>query len=334
MSGPVVRAAAGWQRFWFEPQGTATLALFRIAFGLVATAWTLTLTPNLLAFYGPDGILPDPPLGAPGSWGVLTFLNSSAAVVALFAVTLAASLALTVGFFTRVAAVVLWVGIVSFEHRNGLVNNSGDTLIRNLAFLCALAPCGAALSVDRLRRSPGRFWEFPARAPWALRLVQIELSVAYLAAVWHKSGSQTWRDGTAVAYALRIEDLQRLPVPSFLTQSVVWTELLTYGTLALELALGVLVWNRALRPWVLLLGVCLHLSIDVSLAVGLFSFAMLVCYLAFVPAETAAARVLGARDLLHRLRRRRAARFAQVDAGDRGRADDAPAVGAAEQRTL
>ena len=306
MSGPVRPLVSGWQRFWFEPQETSSLALFRIAFGLVATAWTATQAPTLLAFYGPHGILPDQPGGGPGSWGVLAVSNTSGAVVTLFVVTLAASVALTVGLFSRIAALVVWVGIVSFEHRNGLVSNSGDGLIRNLAFFCALAPCGAALSIDRLRAAPDRFWEFPARAPWALRLVQIQLSVGYLSAVWQKAGNAMWRDGTAVSYALRIDDLRRAPTPAFVTHSVLLTELLTFGTLAVELSLGVLVWNRALRPWVLMLGLILHLSIEVSILVGFFSLAMLAAYLAFVPPETAARRALAARDLLGRLRRRRA----------------------------
>jgi len=37
----------GWDRFWFGPQSTATVALVRVAFGLVATAWTVALAPDL-----------------------------------------------------------------------------------------------------------------------------------------------------------------------------------------------------------------------------------------------------------------------------------------------
>jgi hypothetical protein len=304
MTSPVKQFAAGWQRFWFEPQETSSLALFRIAFGLLSIAWTATLGPNLFAFFGPHGIAPQPTGGGPGSWGVLDIWTAPGMVVALFVVTLLASVALTLGLFTRIAAVVVWLGIVSFEQRNGLIGNSGDGLVRNLAFLLVLAPSGAALSLDRLRTARDRFWEFPARAPWALRLIQIQISVGYLSAVWHKSGNQLWRDGTAVSYALRIQDIDRAASPAFITHSVLLTELLTYGTLALELALGVLVWNRALRPWVLLLGITLHLSIDVSLLVGFFSLAMLAAYLTFVPAQTAARVVLGVRDRLRRLRRR------------------------------
>ena len=302
MSRPLSRLRSGWQRFWFEPQETSSLALFRIAFGLIAIVWTATLIPNLfIFFFGPRGILPSNVALSPGEWGILAISHSPALLIAVFAVTLGAAVALTMGFYTRIAAVLLWIGIVSFEQRNPLVTNSGDGVIRTLAFFCVLAPAGAALSVDRLRKAPGRFWEIPARAPWALRLIQIQISIGYLSAVWHKAQDELWANGTAVSYALRIQDIHRMPTPPFVTHSVILINLLTYGTLAIELSLGVLIWNRVARPWVLALGVCLHLGIDSSLLIGFFSYTMLAAYLAFVPPETASRYILAARDLIGRL---------------------------------
>ena len=290
------RMTAGWNRFWFAPQETSTLALFRIGFGTISFFWTLSLLPDLFAFYGPDGIMPTYPQEGPGAWGVLGLSTSGPFLILVFALTLLASAALTLGLYTRLAAVLLWLGIMAFEHRNPLVGNSGDELIGNLALFCALAPSGVALSLDRLRSYPGRFWEFPARAPWALRLIQIQLSVVYLSAVWQKVQGDLWRNGTAVSYALRIADVGRVPTPAFITHSVILSELLTFGTLALEASLGILVWNRTIRPWVLTLGICMHLGIDFSILVGFFSFTMIVSYISFIPPETATRRVLAARD--------------------------------------
>jgi hypothetical protein len=291
---------AAWSRFWFEPQATSTLALFRIGFGLVAFLWTLSLIPNLTAFYGSDGIMPRYPQEGPGAWGLLAVSSSHSFLVAVFLVTLMAAAALTLGLYSRIASVLVWLGVMAFQHRNPLVGNSGDEMVGNLALFCALAPSGVALSVDRLRKTPGRFWEFPARAPWALRLVQIQLSVTYLSTVWQKVQGETWRDGTAVSYALRIADVHRVHTPDFITHSVPLSELLTFGTLALEASLGILVWNRVARPWVLAAGVTMHLSIDFSILVGFFSIVMIVGYISFVPAETATRHILALRDRFRR----------------------------------
>jgi hypothetical protein len=85
-------------------------------------------------------------------------------------------------------------------------------------------------------------------------------------------------------------------VPSFVTDSLLLANVLTYGTLAVELALAILVWNGKLRPWVLLLGIGLHFGIDYAVRVGFFSWAALVAYVAFLPPETVSAWVYRLRD--------------------------------------
>jgi hypothetical protein len=307
-------AVEAWNGFWFAPQSTSTLAVVRIAFGVVVLAWTAGAGHDLFAFYSGSGLLPEQQdLGqvvGSGAWGPLgTFTGDTALVVTYFAL-FVASVMLLVGLKTRVAAVIVFVGLMALTRRNIWVLDSGDPLMRSIAFFLMFAPSGAALSVDQLiaaRRGKGGAWDLPLRAPWALRLLQIQLSVLYLSAVWFKAGGETWRDGTAVSYALRIENLQRFPLPDALTTSELMSNLFTFGTLAVELALGILVWNRRLRPWVLLAGVGLHLGIDYAIRVGFFSYAIFVLYIAFVPPETMDRVVAAVRSRLARARGRPAA---------------------------
>ncbi len=58
----------------------------------------------------------------------------------------------------------------------------------------------------------------------------------------------------------------------------------TWGTLALELSIGIRVWNKRLRPWVLAGGLLMHsvIMIMITIVVGFFAPAMFVLYLAFV----------------------------------------------------
>jgi uncharacterized membrane protein YphA (DoxX/SURF4 family) len=298
----VTRAAEAWERFWFRDVETSTLALFRIAYAIVVVAWTISLAPALYSFFGDDGILPAHPDGGTGAWGLLQLSSSPAAVTALYLLLLLGALCLLFGFKTRLAAVVVFVCLVSFARRDPWVLNSGDLLLFVLAFYLMLAPSGAALSVDRWLRSRSHFWEFPQRSLWSLRLIQVQVSLLYFFAVWAKLRGDTWNDGTAVSYAFRIEDLERFPVPGLVTDSLLIVNLLTYGTLAVELALAILVWNGKLRPWVLLLGVMLHLGIDYAVRVGFFSHAALVAYIVFLPPETVSTWVYRLRDRTARSR--------------------------------
>jgi hypothetical protein len=295
--GRAREAWEAWERFWFAPTPTSSLGLLRIAFGVVVFGWTVSLAPDLSAFFSSAGIVGAQPT-APGVWGVLGIAPGGGVVVVLYAALLVASVALAVGARTRLAAVVVFVGLLSFERRDPWVFNSGDGLLRVIAFYVMLAPAGASLSIDRWRRERERFWEFPSRAPWAMRLLQIQLSVIYIAGVWDKLQGTTWNNGTAVSYALRVSDLAGLPVPGFLSQSPVVVNLLTFGTLGMELALGILVWNRRLRRWILLGGVAFHVAIGWAIRVGFFSVGMLVLYVAFVDPDWATGKLLVLRDRL------------------------------------
>src|SRR5207245_2534746 len=146
-------------------------------------------------------------------------------------------------------------------------------------------PAGVALSVDRWRRHRHDFWEFPARAPWALRLVQIQLVIVYAVTVWDKVRGTTWNDGTAVSYALRIADHGRFMAPRFVTNSLLVSTLMTYGTIAIEVSLATLVWHRRTRPWVLGLGLLLHFFIEGAVLVGFVTATLHCAYLAALPGD-------------------------------------------------
>jgi hypothetical protein len=298
----------GWDRFWFRPVATSTLGVFRIAYGFVLTAWTLSLLPDATTFFSEDGVLPETSVDG-WRWSFLALDDSRAAVLASMGLLLLAAICVMVGYRTRLATVISFLLLVSLRWRNIWVMNGGDSLLRHMGFFLMLSPAGAALSVDRWRTARDAFWTHPARAPWALRLIQIQISVVYLFTVWLKARGERWVAGTAVSDSLRVDDLVRFELPWFVTDSLLVANLLTYGTLAVELALAVLIWDRRLRPYVIALGVALHLFIELTMSLGFFSMAMIVGYVAFAPedatgrlVEDVRARLLRSRwDVLRRL---------------------------------
>jgi hypothetical protein len=116
-------------------------------------------------------------------------------------------------------------------------------------------------------------------------LIQIQVTIIYLSTVVAKLAGETWQNGTAVAYSLRQRDMLVFAPPGWILDNLVVANVLTWGTLVIEVAIGVLVWKQKWRPWVLGMGVVLHLSISFALEVGFFSAAMFVLYLAFIPPE-------------------------------------------------
>ena len=121
-----------------------TLGLVRIAFGALAVLWTLWLFPLLYEMFGTDGIAPHRPSFA-YTWGVFDLWSSNPAVLAGWALLLAASIALMVGWHSRFAAIVVFVLILSFQRRDPWFFNAGDAAARIEALFLAISPCGGGL---------------------------------------------------------------------------------------------------------------------------------------------------------------------------------------------
>lgn len=282
-TSPVAVLVGKWRIFWFRPEPATTLGVVRIAYGLVVTGWAMSLLPDLDNMFGDRSVMPRPP-SREFVWGFLPAGSGHEALLTVWWVLLVSAIALTVGWHSRLAALAVFVCVMSFMRSDPFVFNSGDVLVRMEAFFLVLAPSGAALSLDR-RRTAGSFWSAQVRAPWVLRLMQIQLTVIYLFSVLNKLSGDTWREGTAVSYALRMTDIGNFPLPGWLTTNALLMNAATWSALLTEIAIGVLVWNRRLRPWALAAGVCMHATIMITFAIAFFTFAMYVLYLAFVPSD-------------------------------------------------
>jgi hypothetical protein len=274
-----------WQSFWFQPQPMYTLGVVRMAFGALAILWGLWLLPMRDGLLDANGVTPTQPSTA-HTWGLFAVWNTNGAMLIGIVVLVLAAFALLIGWHSRLAAILVFILIMSFERRIPLAFNSGDALVRIEALFIAISPCGAALSLDQ-RRTTGSFWSAQTRPNWPIRLLQVQLSIIYIAAAQVKLSGEPWLHGTAVSYVLRLEDMQRVIAPEWFATNALAMNMLTWGTIAVELAVGILVWFPRFRPWVLAAGVLMHLLIDAYVQVGIFSYAMFVMYFAWLSPETA-----------------------------------------------
>ena len=267
------------RRWAFDPVDTAPMAALRIACGLLTVGYCLSMLPDVNAFLSDDGLTKHAIGGSPGWWHMdwlIDFLTPYGTVGVL----ILAAIALALGWHSRIAAVLVAVLLLVIQRRDVYVLNSGDTLLRDLAIYLCLMPSGETWSLDARRRGTSS-----PRAPWGLRMLQIQISVVYLFSVVAKLHGDPWQDGTAVGRAVQLADLQRIVVPQSLATSVTWSALATYGTLIVEGALVFGLWLPRFRWWAMAAGVAIHLGIEATLLVGWFSLTIISCYLAFVPGE-------------------------------------------------
>jgi len=285
-----------WNKFWFEPTSPVALALFRIVFGLIILEDLLVhLYPDFALFYLQNSLVPIKDM-------IALFWNKEVLFDAMlllppgdqyiwgtYWVLVAATVCLTLGLFTRVSAWIVFFLLMSFSSHFELNQNAGDNYIRIVAMCMALSNCGEALSLDKLRHSLREDWRvtgFGARlsAPWAQKLIMVQLSIAYFHTWYCKIKGEHWNDGTAVYYAVRYDDLIRFPLPHFFDQLPVY-QMLTWGTLVVEFTLWTLIWFRPTRYYVLLAGLSLHLGIEYCMNLPMFEWSFMFTYLLFIYPE-------------------------------------------------
>lgn len=276
-----------WNQLWFEQVSPAPVCLFRILFGLLVLISNILWEPELLNYFGPNGLVSVSTVEQfeQGPRFSLLFLqpNSESFVVAIYAILLLSSFTVMIGFCTRPSLIILFVCLISFHHRNVAILHSGDTLLRLFAFLLIFSSAGKMFSFDNRTTSLSDQWKIKSDC-WPQRLLQLQLAAVYCATFLAKTAGQTWWDGTAVYYTSRLEAFQRFPMPFVFDH--LWTcQCLTYTTLLVELALFTLVWFKKTRYIALCAGVLMHLGIDWTMNIPLFEYTMIIGFINFVEAS-------------------------------------------------
>lgn len=295
-------------RYWFGHGSPTTLGLFRIVMSSLIFANLCMILIDFNAWFSERGFVPQrlataymPNPEAKGNlFGIpfdfhfsvprvdfLGYVFDDRITLAFYLLVMLAAVLTALGLWTRISSIAMAVGLVTLQHRNGIILHGGDTVMRVFALYIAIAPSGAACSLDRIIA----LWKGRATGPpkpvslWAQRLMTYNVALIYFTTFWHKFGfGSHWKDLTATWYPARLHEFDRFPVPGFVND-LPTVYVTTFMTLAIELALGTIVFYKPARKYVLLAGVMLHAYIDYSMNIPLFSYLMVTLYLTFYEGE-------------------------------------------------
>jgi Vitamin K-dependent gamma-carboxylase len=298
----------GWAKFWFEPTDPMTLGAIRLCTGLVLLDAYIQCTPRLLDFIGPLGWIDGRAVSElrAAAYRERSWLGASSwfsiqnplAIWIVHSLFLIAIFCFAIGFLSRMTSILVWIGHVSFVVRAHGAWYGLDSVLAMLTFYLMFGPTGKALAVDvwleqaanvRSRKGPSLRRQTPVRS-WSanlvVRLIQVHMCIIYLCAGLAKLQGETWWNGTAIWCVMMTSDvvpfdLHWLGYLNNLGLALIF-ETATAATLIIEITFAFLVWNRLLRPLVLLAALLLHLGIGALMGLGAFSAAMLTGCLAFV----------------------------------------------------
>lgn len=246
------------------------LTAVRVALGLYVAGHLAALLPWAPEVFSSAGMLPDASLSplAYAFPNLLTVFDSPAVVLSLVGAGVVSALALVAGRAPRIAAVGCWYVLTCLLGRNPLILNPALPMVGWCLLWLAAWPTEALHGRGSLPREL-------VHAAWAIA----GLSYGYSA--YTKLGSPSWDDGTAL-YHLWANPLARDTAlrPWLLAQPELPVKALTWGTLALELAvLPAIVVPRLRRPvwWGLL---AMHVGLLITVDFADLTMGMLATHLA------------------------------------------------------
>ena len=304
-------ACAQWKQFWFAPEDPFTLVIMRVLTGWMLAYNLLVWGLDLKAFFASDGLQP--------LASIMKFHEGQNVFSFLFYVPdrwlvpvhwtcFGIAVLFCVGFGTRVTSILAWLITVSYSQRVPVANFGLDQILGLLCLYLAIGPSGAALSVDswlqRRRDSRRRMLvDDSLQSPFAqsdvsqsdvpvqpirklascrvaLRLIQIHICVIYFWAGFAKLKGDSWWTGEAMWQVIANMEYQTMDLTWMAW--VPWLPyLIAHITVAWEVFFCVLVWNRTLRPVMLLVGTAMHFGIGAFLGMWTFGLIMTFAYFSF-----------------------------------------------------
>ena len=267
-----------------------SMALLRIGVGLTLIFDLIQRSYDLRAFYTDSGVLPRVDylrlwnnewwISLHMAGGLATFEAILFIIAAIFAVML------LLGYRTRFAMIMSWFFLVSLHLRNPTVLQGGDILFRVILFWMMFLPLGQAWSLDRLfNRVPTPSKKIYFSMATVAYIVQVCL--LYLFTGLLKTGT-AWHDGTAVYYALNVDQLIT-PMGAYLREFPAVMSALTYATWYLEVYGVLLFFSPVATSFFRTLGIILFAGLQIgfntSMRLGLFGMIAIVITLGLIPTD-------------------------------------------------
>lgn len=205
----------------------------------------------------------------------------------------------TIGLFTPVMGVLVWIFHISYVQRGVVFWFGMDAMFAFLLLYLMIGPSGRTCSVDRLwarfrAKRTGQEVE-PTQPSWwanlSIRLIQLHMCVVYLIAGLSKLQGETWWNGSAAWLTMNTpifsDDISGAWLAADPKNRGEWTWhyvsfFFTYATLIFEISFPFVIWNKAIRPWFLTGAIGLHAGIALFMGLGGFGAIMLSGCLAFV----------------------------------------------------
>lgn len=212
-----------WTSFWFAPQLPWGLHILRACLGCVLIYWLWSMSGHIEEFFSYQGWLDQSTLADDVNqvdrlnWSMLHLIaHDPAKVTAFYWTSLAVLVLYTLGLFTRITSVLVYIIVVSFS-ANPLIELETEVFFRILTFYLMVG----YLLIDWNRDDystlqkvltpwqhslwnmfSGKHAVVSTAATFSLRLLQVHVALAILSTGLHKLQMMEWWSGVAYWYPM------------------------------------------------------------------------------------------------------------------------------------
>lgn len=278
---------SAWNVFFFDPIPPHSVALFRIVFSALLLLESFFMIARAKEYLGPRGWFSYKQYlkrNRKITFSLFLYMPPTMrSVYIILSLHIAFLTCTMIGLFTPICVVGAFATMISIQKRNRELNNGGDVVARCMWFLLIFANSGQTYSIDEYLFYDQTVSESGILnySSWALRLMQIQLTIIYFKSFYWKMQGSSYRDGTALYYVLQNRTYSRLKVPKIILQKPI-IQYMTWSVLIIQSFIVVGLWVTELRYLAIISGIIFHLSLELTMNVHLFGWYMMTSFLLFV----------------------------------------------------
>ena len=262
-----------------------TIRLFAIVINTWIIGNTLILLPGHKSFWARGSYLPSQDFSsfstAEKFIGILSHPDGIDFYPVIIALQLFFAASAIVGRQRLVSQLIVLWATLTLDHRVATLMDGGNNLIHLLLIYLPLMQ----INPNEQSNSPLRV----SIVNLAFLTARLQVVLVYLTAGLCKIHGELWPKGVALYYTMGVAEYGDPALAKLMSNYPLLSVGSSYATLAFQISLPFLIWNRNLRPLYLILGTFFHLGIAFGMGLVSFGFAMCTSYFIFYTEDRAQA---------------------------------------------
>ncbi len=258
----------------------------RIGIALVCLADLIIRSQDLTAHYTEKGMWPARLVKNfgwyDGYWSIHALYDSYGWELFIFGIHFISVIFLLIGFKTRFSNLIVWLLYISLHNRNLFILQAGDDLLRICLFWGLLLPWQHEFSIDGFLEPKRKKQQLLSNFGYLFLIASV-----YFFTVFLKSSSEWRSEGSAIYYALSLDQLRLPYTGDWLYEQPHLMQILTYVVYWIEILIPILILlpsrKYPFRYFGFLLLLVLHIGVGLTMYVGLFYIINIVTAIALIP---------------------------------------------------